>query len=72
MLRRLSVYMEIGSVMLEYFSGRFPALLRDDFGQVLDVVKDLASAKAALAMYPAEAEWFLNRARTKMGLDVAG
>ncbi len=72
MLRRLSVYIEIGSVMLEYFSDGISALLRDDFDRVFGVVEDLARAKAALAMYPAEAEWFLNRARTKMGLDVAG
>lgn len=70
MLRRLSVYMAIGSLVLEYFSASISALLADDFGQVLGVVEDLANAKAALATYPAEAVWFLDRARSKMGLHV--
>jgi len=68
MLQRLSVYMEIGSAVSGYFSDRITALLRDDFGLVLDVVADLARAKAALAMYPPEAEWYLSRARANMGL----
>ena len=68
MLQRLSVYMKIGSVMSEYFSDGITTLLHDDFERVLDVVNDLANAKAALAMYPPEAEWFLSLARAKMNL----
>jgi len=72
MLQRLSVYMRIGSVMSEYFSEEINTLLQSDFEQVLDVVKDLAKAKAALAMYPPEAEWFLSRARAKMNPHLDG
>jgi len=68
MIQRLSVYMKIGSVMSEYFSDGITTLLSNDFDRVLDVVNDLANAKAALAMYPPEAEWFLSRARAKMNL----
>ncbi len=66
MLQRLSAYMKIGSVMSEYFADRITSLLENDFDGVLDVVNELANAKAALAMYPPEAEWFLSRARAKM------
>lgn len=72
MLRRLSVYIEIGSAISQYFSDGITTLLRDDFDRVLDVVGDLASAKAALAVYPPEAEWFLSRARANMGLHLDG
>jgi len=68
MIQRLSVYMKIGSVMSEYFSDGITTLLSNDFDRVLDVVNELANAKAALAMYPPEAEWFLSRARAKMHL----
>lgn len=71
-LRRFLVYMEIGSVVCKYFSDRIITLLSDDFDQVLDVVENLASAKAALAMYPPEAEWFLFRARANMDLHADG
>ena len=72
MLRRLSVYIEIGSVVSEYFSEEISALLTDDSDHVLGVVEDLALAKAALSMDPAEAKWFVNRARAKMGLSIDG
>lgn len=71
-LQRLSVYMRIGSVVSKYFSDRITTLLREDFDRALGVVEDLASAKAALAMYPPEAEWFLSRARANMGLHLDG
>jgi len=58
--------------MSEYFSEEINTLLQSDFEQVLDVVKDLAKAKAALAMYPPEAEWFLSRARAKMNPHLDG
>jgi hypothetical protein len=70
-LRRFSVYMEIGYVVCRYFSDSVIAMLSDDFDQVLDVVENLASAKAALAMYPPEAVWFLSRARANMDLHAA-
>ncbi len=66
MLRRLSVYMTIGSAISEYFSEKITALLTDDSDRVLSIVEDLASAKAALATHSAEAEWFLSRACAKI------
>ena len=82
MRRRLSIYAEIGAATLRYFSQDNPELL--DFSKdnrdllhvnskrVLGVVEDLAGAKAALAVYPAEAEWYLSRAHMKMGSSVDG
>jgi len=90
MLRRLSVYAEIGETALQYFSKDNPDLLHfsqddpdspdDDSKRVLGVVKarvlgvveDLARAKAALAVYPAEAEWYLSRVRMKISSSVDG
>jgi hypothetical protein len=69
-LRRLSAYMEIGSTTSEYFSDEISELYTHDSARVIGVAEDLASAKAALAMNPLEAEWFLSRARGKIELPV--
>ena len=76
-LRRLSIFAEIGAATLRYFSEdnldlrHFsqdnPDTRDENSKRVLSVVEDLAGAKAALAVYPAEAEWYLSRARMKMG-----
>lgn len=76
-LRRLSIFVEIGAATLRYFSEENLDLRRfsqdnpdphdESSKRVLSVVEDLAGAKAALAIYPAEAEWYLSRARVKMG-----
>jgi hypothetical protein len=72
MLDRISKYMEIGSATLEFFSEDIYDLLTAHSEQVLCVVEDLARAKAALAVSPVEAEWYLSRARTKMGSSASG
>jgi len=66
-LRRLSVYADIGAATLRYFCQDLCDLLVAPSERVLAIVEDLARAKAALAIYPAEAEWYLSRARIKMG-----
>jgi KAP family P-loop domain len=71
-LDRISKYMEIGSATLEFFSEDIYDLLTAHSEQVLCVVEDLARAKAALAVSPVEAEWYLSRARTKMGSSANG
>jgi len=71
-LRRLSVYADIGAATLRYFSQDICDLLVAPSERVLAIVEDLARAKAALAIYPAEAEWYLSRARIKMGSRVDG
>ena len=68
LLKRISKYVEIGAAVLRYFSEDINDLLAAHSDRVLCVVEDLARAKAALAVSPAEAEWYLSRARTKMGL----
>ena len=71
-LDRISKYMEIGSATLEFFSEDIYDLLTAHSEQVLCVVEDLARAKVALAVSPVEAEWYLSRARTKMGSSANG
>ncbi len=71
-LDRISKYMEIGSATLEFFSEDIYDLLTAHSERVLCVVEDLARAKAALAVSPVEAEWYLSRARTKMGSPADG
>ena len=66
-LRRLSVYADIGAATLQYFCQDICDLPVAPSERVLGIVEDLARAKAALAIYPAEAEWYLSRARIKMG-----
>jgi hypothetical protein len=44
--------------------------LSGDSDKVFAIVTDLARARAALAVYPAEATWFLSRARA--GIDGVG
>ena len=65
-LRRLSVCADIGAATLRYFFQDIWDLLVAPCERVLAIVEDLASAKAALAIYPAEAEWYLSRACIKM------
>jgi hypothetical protein len=65
-LQRLSAYVKIGSVVLESFSDEISILIAGDWDRILSVVEDLAKAKSALAMCPAEAEWFFACARTKL------
>ena len=72
MLDRISEYMEIGYATLEFFSEDIYDLLTAHSEQVLCVVEDLARAKAALAVSPVEAEWYLSRARTKMRSSASG
>jgi hypothetical protein len=72
MLKRISKYVEIGAATLRYFSEDNNHLLAAPSERVLCVVEDLARAKAALAVSPAEAQWYLSRARTKMGSPVDG
>ena len=67
LLKRISKYVEIGAATMEYFSEDINDLLAAHSGRVLCVVEDLARARAALAVSPAEAQWYLSRARTKMG-----
>ena len=67
LLERISKYVEIGAAVLEYFSEGINDLLAAHSDRVLWAAEDLASAKAALAVSPAEAQWYLSRARTKMG-----
>lgn len=76
-LRRLSIFVEIGAATLRYFSEENLDLCHfsqdkpdphdESSRRVLSVVEDLAGAKAALAVYPAGAEWYLSRARKNMG-----
>lgn len=66
MLRRLSIYAEIGAATLRYFSKDNRDLLDVYSERVPGVVEDLAGAKAALAEYLPEAEWYLSRAHMKM------
>lgn len=66
-LGRLSVYADIGAATLRYFCQDLCDSLVAPSERVLTIVEDLARAKAALAIYPAEAEWHLSRARIKMG-----
>jgi hypothetical protein len=65
-LDQVSKYMEIGSATLEFFSEDIYDLLAAHSERVLRVVEYLARAKAALAVSPVEAEWYLSRARAKM------
>lgn len=65
-LDRISKYVEIGSAALGFFSEDIYDLLATHSERVLCVVDDLARAKAALAVSPVEAEWYLSRARTKL------
>ena len=71
-LDRISKYVEIGSVTLEFFSESIHDLLAAHSERVLCVAEVLAKAKAALAVSPDEAEWYLSRARTKMGSPADG
>ena len=71
-LDRISKYIEIGSATLEFFSENIHELLSAHSERVLCVAEDLAKAKAALAVSPVEAEWYLSRAHTKMGLPAHG
>jgi hypothetical protein len=71
-LRRLSVYADIGAAILRYFSQDICDLLVAPSERALAIVEDLARAKAALAIYPTEAEWYLSRARIKMDSHVDG
>jgi len=71
-LRRLSVYADIGAATLRYFCQDLCDSLVTPSERVLAIVEDLARAKAALAIYPAEAEWYLSRARIKMGSHAGG
>jgi hypothetical protein len=71
-LNRISKYVEIGSATLEFFSEDTCELLAADSERALCVVEDLARAKAALAVSPAEAQWYLSRARAKMGSPADG
>ena len=72
MLDRISKYMKIGFATLEFFAEDIYDLLTAHSEQVLCVVEDLARAKAALAVSPIEAEWYLSRARTKMRSSASG
>jgi hypothetical protein len=65
-LDQISKYMEIGSATLEFFSEDINDLLKAHSEQVFRVAEDLARAKTALAVSPAEAEWYLSLARTEM------
>ena len=71
-LDRISKYVEIGSATMGFFSEDIYDLLATHSEQVLCVVEDLARAKAALAISPVEAEWYLSRARMKMGSPTDG
>jgi hypothetical protein len=71
-LRRLSVCADIGAATLRYFSQDIWDLLVTPCDRMLAIVEDLARAKAALAIYPAEAEWYLSRACIKMDSHVDG
>ena len=71
-LDRISKYVEIGSATMGFFSEDIYDLLATHSEQVLSVVEDLARAKAALAISPVEAEWYLSRARMKMGSPTDG
>jgi len=61
-LKRISKYVEIGVTTLGYFSENINDLLAAHSERVLCAVEDLARAKAALAVSPAEAQWYLSRA----------
>jgi hypothetical protein len=67
LLKRISRCVEIGAATLGYFSEDINGLLAAHSDRVLCAVEDLARARAALAVSPAEAQWYLSRARTKMG-----
>jgi len=71
-LDRISKYLEIASATLEFFSEDIHGLLAAHSERVLCVVEDLARAKAALAVSPVEAQWYLSRARAKMGSPADG
>jgi hypothetical protein len=71
-LDRISKYVEIGSTTLKFFPEDIYDLLAANSERVLCVVEDLARAKAALAVSPVEAEWYLSRARMKMGSPADG
>ena len=62
LLKRISKYVEIGAATLGYFSENINDLLATHSGRVLSAVEDLARAKAALAVSPTEAQWYLSRA----------
>lgn len=62
LLMRISKYVEIGAATLGYFSENINDLLATHSGRVLSAVEDLARAKAALAVSPTEAQWYLSRA----------
>ena len=61
-LKRISKYVEIGAATLGYFSEDINDLLAAHSDRVLCAVEDLARARAALAVSPAEAQWYLSRA----------
>ena len=65
-LDRISTYVEIACATLEFFSDEIHDLLAAHPDRVLCVVEDLARAKAALAVSPAEAQWYLSGARAEM------
>jgi hypothetical protein len=71
-LKRISEYVKIGSATLEFFSEDIYDLLAVHSERVLCVVEELARAKAALAVSPVEAQWYLSRARAKMGSSTDG
>jgi energy-coupling factor transporter ATP-binding protein EcfA2 len=70
MLQGLSLYIDIGSAIVRYFVQQADEILSGDSDKVFAIVTDLARARAALAVYPAEATWFLSRAHA--GIDGMG
>jgi hypothetical protein len=61
MQQGLSVYADLGATVAEFFGPQFDARLAADPGKVFAVVADLARARAELASYPPEAQWWLGR-----------
>ena len=66
MLQGLSLYIDIALAIVEYFVRDADGMLSQDSEKAFRIVTDLARARAALAVYPAEAKWFLDRARAEM------
>lgn len=66
LLQRLTLYVDLGQSIVDYFTSSFDQKVAADFGKVIGIVRIFARAKLALSMYPSEAEWLLSEALKAM------
>jgi hypothetical protein len=65
-LKNLAAYVDVGSLVSEYFGADIDMLLERDSDKVFRITVYLARARAALSLHHAEALWLLSCARNEM------